>query len=104
MATAAEAELDDRARKIMKANPGIGYPKACSQALLKDPSLYNRYQAELANGGAALQRARASRLLRSDDRLAEFPWRWAVIPSNAGPGGDARLPSPKGRCPRFDFA
>ncbi len=52
MATAAEAELDDRARKIMKANPGIGYPKACSQALIKDPSLYDRYQAELANGGA----------------------------------------------------
>ena len=51
-ATPAECELDQRARKLMKENAGLSYAKACSQALdlEADPSLYQKYESELAAG------------------------------------------------------
>jgi len=48
-ATPAEAELDKRARKRMRAT-GKSYAKAASEELEADPSLYDRYQKELAAG------------------------------------------------------
>jgi len=48
-ATPSEAELDRRARKRMK-KTGVSYPKACSEELTADPSLYENYQRELAAG------------------------------------------------------
>jgi hypothetical protein len=48
-ATKAEGELDTRARTILKAS-GMSYPQACSQALEEDPSLYTKYQSEVAAG------------------------------------------------------
>ena len=47
--TAAEVELDKRARVIAKRD-GIGYPQACSKVLTADPSLYKQYVDELAAG------------------------------------------------------
>jgi hypothetical protein len=47
--TAAEAELDKRARKRM-AKTGVSFPKATSEVLNEDPGLYDRYQAEVAAG------------------------------------------------------
>jgi len=47
-ATKAEIELDDRARKLMKKNPGTTYAKAVTQTLESDPGLYSRYESELA--------------------------------------------------------
>jgi hypothetical protein len=50
-ATAAEAELDKRARKRMRKS-GQSYPQAVSSELNEDPGLYERYQKELAAGAA----------------------------------------------------
>jgi hypothetical protein len=47
--TAAEIELDRRARLRIRTR-GISYPQACSEELLSDTSLYDRYQRELAAG------------------------------------------------------
>jgi hypothetical protein len=48
-ATAAEAELDKRARKRMR-KTGQSYPQAVSSELNEDPGLYDKYQKELAAG------------------------------------------------------
>lgn len=48
--TKAECELDDRARKLMKKTPGLGYGKAVQTALEADPSLYSAYESELQSG------------------------------------------------------
>ena len=48
--TSAEALLDTRARKIMKKDPTVGYASACSRVLMEDPSLYQKYEQELAAG------------------------------------------------------
>ena len=47
--TSAEAELDSRARQRMK-KTGESYAKACSAELMADPTLYQKYEAELAAG------------------------------------------------------
>jgi hypothetical protein len=52
-ATKAETELDSRARPVMKRD-GVSYPQACSRVLTEDPSLYTKYQAEMAAGDAYL--------------------------------------------------
>ena len=49
-ATLAEAELDKRARRLMKQSPEISYAKAVQAALDKDPSLYGKYEKELQAG------------------------------------------------------
>jgi len=48
-ATAAEAELDKRARKRMR-KTGQSYPQSVSSELNEDQSLYERYEKELAAG------------------------------------------------------
>jgi hypothetical protein len=48
-ATAAEGVLDERARKRMK-RTGCTYAKACSDEVMADPSLYQRYEKEIAAG------------------------------------------------------
>jgi len=48
--TEAEAELDKRARKLVKRNPGMTYAKAVDNCLQEDPALYTRYEKELAAG------------------------------------------------------
>jgi hypothetical protein len=50
LATPAEAELDKRARKLMKRNPALSYAGAATKALEQDPSLYTRYNDELNSG------------------------------------------------------
>lgn len=49
-ATRAEADLDARAKRRMKKNPGCSYAKAITDELDADPSLYTRYTEELAAG------------------------------------------------------
>ena len=49
-ATKAEAELDERARKLMKSSPGISYPQAVTKVLQQRPEIYQKYEAELAAG------------------------------------------------------
>lgn len=52
-ATVAETELDRRARQRVR-KTGVSYPKACSYELQEDPSLYERYEKELAAGATFL--------------------------------------------------
>ena len=39
--------LNQRARRPMKRNPGMTYPKACDEELIKDQTLYDEYVKEL---------------------------------------------------------
>src|ERR1035441_4306474 len=48
--TPSEAELDKRARKLQKAQPGMSYAQCASKALQDDPSLYTQYNNEMAAG------------------------------------------------------
>jgi hypothetical protein len=47
--THAEAELDSRARRVVKRDK-VSYPQACSQVLTEDPSLYAKYCEEMSRG------------------------------------------------------
>jgi hypothetical protein len=49
-AVPADAELDKRARKMMKDSPGMNYATACTKVLEKDPGLYKQYESEMAKG------------------------------------------------------
>ena len=48
-ATAAEVELDSRARKRMR-KTGQSYPQDCNSELEADPSLYDKYLMQAASG------------------------------------------------------